>query len=506
MGKSRSKQAIINTGCELAYEFALAICNFILPRLILVHFGSVYNGITQSITQFIGCIALLQSGIGGVTRAALYGPLAKRDQNGISEVVNATAQFMRKVASIFAIAVLGFAVLYPFLVSDDFSWFFSFTLVIILSISTFAQYFFGITYQMVLKADQKMYIISLVQIASTIVNTIISALLIYSGFGIHGVKLGSAIVFIFPPIFYNIYVTKKYRIDKKIRPKLELLSQRWDAFGHQIANFINNNTDIMVTTVILGVREVSVYSVHYMIGNAIKKVVMALGSGMSAAFGNMLAKKETKILEERFNQFEIVIFFSTSTLVVITAIMITPFISVYTKGVTDVNYIRPTFGYLISIAIYFGCLKIPYEELIYAAGHFKSTRNGAFVEAGINIVLSIFLAMFIGLNGVVVGTFVAMAYRTIRYYFYVCNNLIDKPKHDIFIKILYSVTTAVIAFGISKLLPLGDISGYVEWIGWASAVSLLTLILSTVIGLLVFGKQMIGTLKYILRIFGRRGK
>ena len=504
MNKSRSKQAVINTGCELAYEFLLAICNFILPRLILVHFGSAYNGITQSITQFIGCIALLQSGIGGVTRAALYGPLSKKDQIGISEVVNATAQFMRKIALIFAVATIGFAALYPFLVSDDFSWFFTFTLVIILSVSTFAQYFFGITYLMVLKADQKMYIISLVQIATTIANTIISALLILAGFGIHGVKLGSAIVFIIPPLFYNLYVTKQYRIDKKVRPKLELLSQRWDAFGHQIANFINNNTDIMVITVILGVREVSVYSVHYMIGNAIKKVVMALGSGMSAAFGNMLAKEETKIIKKRFDQFEIVIFYAATTLVVITAIMITPFISVYTKGITDVNYIRTVFGYLISIAIYFGCLKIPYEELIYAAGHFKNTRNGAFVEAGINIILSIFLAMFIGLNGVVIGTFVAMAYRTVRYYFYVCQNLIDKPKHAIFIKMLYSLVTAAITFSISRLLPLNDISGYIEWAGWASAVAVITIVVSTVMGLIFFGEQMTGTLKYVIKIFARK--
>ena len=390
--------------------------------------------------------------------------------------------------------------------SDDFSWIFTFTLVLILSVSTFAQYFFGITYQMVLKADQKMYIISLVQIVTTVANTVVSAVLINIGFGIHAVKMGSAIVFVIPPLFYNLYVTSRYRIDKKVAPKLELLSQRWDAFGHQIANFINNNTDIIVTTIILGVREVSVYSVHYMIGNAIKKVVMALGSGMSAAFGNMLAKHETETLRERFNQFEIIIFYAATTLVVITSIMITPFISVYTSGVKDVNYIRPIFGYLISIAIYFGCLKIPYEELIYAAGHFKKTRNGAFVEAGINIVLSIILAILIGLDGVVIGTFVAMAYRTIRYYFYVCNNLVDKPKSGLFIKMLYSLSTAVLVFLISRLLPLGSIAGYMQWAVWAFVIAVITTIVSTILGLLFFGKQMAGTLKYVLGVFTRRAK
>ena len=67
----RTKKAIINTFAGLMYETVALICGMILPRLILRSFGSSYNGITTSITQFLSVIALLRSGIGGVTRAAL---------------------------------------------------------------------------------------------------------------------------------------------------------------------------------------------------------------------------------------------------------------------------------------------------------------------------------------------------------------------------------------------------------------------------------------------------
>ena len=56
MSKTRSQKAVLNTGFELLLEVVTAICSFILPRLILSHFGSAYNGITSSITQFIGCV------------------------------------------------------------------------------------------------------------------------------------------------------------------------------------------------------------------------------------------------------------------------------------------------------------------------------------------------------------------------------------------------------------------------------------------------------------------
>ncbi len=52
-----------------------------------------------------------------------------------------------------------------------------------------------------------------------------------------------------------------------------------------------------------------------------------------------------------------------------------------TSTITDVNYIRPLFGYLICGSIFFTCIKLPYEQMVYAAGTFKETRNGAFVEA-----------------------------------------------------------------------------------------------------------------------------
>ena len=72
----RGRKTLKNTIYGLLYEATAIICNLILPRIILSSFGSQYNGVIGSITQFLNVIALFQSGIGGVTIAALYKPLA----------------------------------------------------------------------------------------------------------------------------------------------------------------------------------------------------------------------------------------------------------------------------------------------------------------------------------------------------------------------------------------------------------------------------------------------
>lgn len=501
---SRTKKVFLNTSFELLLELVTAICSFILPRLILSHFGSSYNGITLSIAQFIGCISLLKSGIGSVTRAALYQPLAQKNYLGISEIVNATQGFMRKVAILFSICCITFACLYPFIVDEDFTWFFSFSLVLIISSSTFAQYFWGLPYQMVLQADQKVYIISIVTIVSTIVNTCIAAIFIFCGFSIHLVKLGSAMVFILPPLFYYFYVKRKYHIDNKITPNYKLISQRWDAFGHQLANFVNTNTDIIIITIILGVKSVSIYAIYYMVADAIKKVVLAFSNGTTAAFGNIIAKEETNILKNRFEQFEVIIFYLSTTLLIITAVLLVPFISLYTEGINDVNYKLPTFSFFVSLSVFLACIKVPYEQLVFAAGKFKQTRNAAFIEAFIHISASVLLALVMGLNGIVIGFIISAIYRITLFHIFLCKDVLPRPYSCLLKKFAYSGLTVIFIVLIVNSVTIPSVDSYYAWIAEAIFVFFIVFIISTILVFVFFKKEMTAIISLISKRIKRR--
>lgn len=95
----------------------------------------------------------------------------------------------------------------------------------------------------------------------------------------------------YPPIVLSYYVKKKYEIDADIKPNNSAISQRWDAFAQQAAAFVNNNTDVIVLTMFSDIKEVSVYTVYYMVANGLYKVEQTFTDGIEAAFGNMLAKK-----------------------------------------------------------------------------------------------------------------------------------------------------------------------------------------------------------------------
>lgn len=492
--QSRGKKALKNFVVGAAGEIITIACGLILPRLILSNFGSAYNGITHSISQFISYIALMKTGIGGATRAALYKPLAENDTKGISKVVAATQNFMRKIALLFVIFVLCFAVIYPTFISKEFDWWFTSTLIIIISLSTFAEYYFGFTYQMLLMADQKQHIVGNCTILVTILNTISSVVLINNGFSIHIIKLASVLISSITPLFLYIYVNKKYKIIKNIEFTKEDLPQKWEATAHEVASFVNNNTDIVVLTLFSNLLEVSVYTVYHYVSTNLKKIVNVLTSSFAGAFGNMYANKEYKTMNENLGIYELIVYSATSVLYSVAIVLIVSFALLYTKGVSDVSYERPIFGIVICLAGAFDCFRVPYKTIVTSAGHFKQTRNGAIAEAIINIVISIALVIKLGLVGVAIGSLCAMVFRTCQYAIYMSKNIVNRDISYFIKHILISLCIMAVTYLISKLY-IPAIDSWFKWILYAIITTLITTSLTLITDFVFYRNDLFNFLK-----------
>lgn len=496
----RGKKALRNTLFAILQEVVSVLCAFILPRLILTSFGSAYNGLTQSITQFLGMAVLLRAGIGGATRASLYKPLANNDENGISAIMNATTIHLRKLSVILGSCIVAFACVYPFFVTDEFEWFFTFSLFLIIGFSTFAETMFGISGLILLQADQKMYVYSIISIVSVILNTVLSAVLINLGFGIHVVKIGSSVAFCIKPLIINIYIHRHYKIDKSVSPNNSAIKQRWDAFFHQLANFVMSNTDIIVLTAFVPMAEVSVYSVYNLVSNGIRRLVMNFTNGMEAGFGNMIASGEHENVKRNFEIVQTMIFFVASIVYISSALLILEFVGVYTKGINDSNYIRPVFAYILIASQFFLCIRQPYQLIVQAAGHYRQTRNGAILEPIINIVISVIAVWKFGLVGVVCGTLAATVFRTVQYGVYVSKNLISGC-HILLIKnIVLTLLDTAVVFLIYYFIPFSKAVSYTGWAIHAIIVFIISVVCTSGLMALFSRRQFIQMCKKMLRI------
>lgn len=508
----RSKKALMNTAASLLLQFVTVICGFIVPRIIIGTYGSEVNGLASSITQFLGYITLFESGVGGVVRAALYKPLAQNDTAKISGIVKATENFFRKIALIFVGYMLVLAGVFPVLVNKSFDWFFTATLVAIIGLSTFAQYYFGMTYTVLTQADQRRYVTATLQIFTIILNAVLVVIFAKLGASVHTLKLGTAAVYILRPIILNIYVRRKYRIDRSVGPDTQAIKQRWDGLGHHIAYFVNLNADVVILTLFskvsaaFSIAEVSVYTVYHAVVYGIVNISGSISSGMEAGFGNMIALNEKENLNKKFGMYEFLSYTIITIMFTCAGILILPFVKVYTGGITDINYIRPAFAFIIVLAYAVFAVRSPYNILTLAAGHYRQTRNGAFAEAAINVAVSIVGVYFWGIVGVALGTLCAMTFRTVQYAWYLSKNILERS-FAVFIKrVGTSALSAALSVFVMKLLPEFVIDSYLRWILFGVLTAVVTASVTLLTSLIFSKKELIDTIKYVKSTFLKKVK
>ena len=429
----RKKLFALNTITSIIYQIVVLICGFILPRVILLQCGSEINGLVNSITQFLFVIQYLELGVGAATASALYKPLACNDNNKVNEIVSSATKFFDKIGAVLIGYVIILMIFYPKFNNSPFDFFYTTLLILILSINYFSQYYFGVVDNILIGANQRAYVQYSVQIITQILNTIVCVCLLKLGFGIHVVKLSTALIFLVRPLTVRLYVRKKYNLNRHVKYNIEPIEQKWNAVAQHISECILDSTDVIILTICSTLSNVSIYSVYNSVAFGMKQFFMAATNGTLSLIGEIYAKGDREELKQiyRWNEW------ATHSFVTIafgcTACLITPFILVYTSQVTDTNYFQPLFGILLSLAHASHCLRLPYFTLIKAAGHYKQTQWNFIISSIINILVSVVLVSKFGLIGVTFGTMIAMLYQTTWMAHYCSKELIGVSYFD-FIK------------------------------------------------------------------------
>lgn len=459
----QNKILFYNSVMPLIYQSTTIICGFILPRLILGHFGTEVNGLVNSITQFLGIIAFLELGVGAVVQSSLYKPLADNDNINVSKVIASADTFFRKLGYILAIYVIVMLFYYPYLVKQSFGFMFTATLILAISIRSFAQYFFGIVNRLLLVADQKAYIQYIAQTVAVITNTLACYILIAFDFSVQVVYGMTSVIFFLQPLAIHLYIKKHYALNRKIHYDVEPIKQKWNGVTQHIAAVILTGSDTVVLTLFSTLVNVSIYAVYYLPMSGAKLVIMSMISGIEALIGNLWAKQDLQELRKIFAWTEWLIHTGTTLIFTLTAILIVPFVQVYTHGVSDANYIQPLFGILLVAANSGHCLRLPYNIMILAAGHYKQTQHNYVIAAVMNIAISIIAVKQFGLIGVALGTMAAMVYQTVWMAWYNSKNFIQWPMRKFFKQMVVNAVSAASIFIVTSYFTLTGVS-YLEWI------------------------------------------
>ena len=475
--EGRTEKFIKNSIGQFMYQAVLMGTGFVLPRIMLTYYGSQINGLVSSIGQFVSYFSLVEAGLSAATVYSLYKPLAEKNHKEISSIVCAARNFYRQSGYIFFAFVAGLAIVYPYVISPvpDLTTLQISALVFVCSASGVLDFFILSKYRALFTADQKSYVISIAMMSATISNVVIITGLAMAGHSILMTKTVALLSILIKATILVVYAHKNYSyIDYNAMPEKQALNKRWDALFQQVLSTVQLGAPTVILTIITGnLSLVSVYAIYNMIVSGIDSLLSIFVSGLAASFGEVIAKKETETLKNAYKQFETAYYLLISVIYTVAFIMIRPFVQIYTSGITDADYLVPTYAVLFIMNGFFYNLKTPQGMLVLSAGLYKETRYRSLTQGLIVVIVGCLLAKPFGIVGVLMGLILSNIYRCIDLLFFIPKNVTGVSPIYTLRHWLVMLPMAVGGILIAQT-NLVQADNYVQWAGKAVIITLIT--------------------------------
>ncbi len=502
---SRTKKFLYNSVTTALLQLMNMLAGFVVPQVMLRYYGSEINGLVTSVTQFISYFNLVEAGLAGAAVYSLYRPLADGDQSRISAICSAAKRFYTQSGYIFTSLVLGMAVIYPaFIRTSSMSYWDVALLVVVLGANGVLEFFTLAKYRVLLTADQKTYVISLASTAQIILNTAIIALMAAAGFGIVAVRTAAILAILLRSAILMVYTRRKYpQVNYRAAPDKSALNKRWDALYLQILGAIQTGAPVVLATLILGdMKQVSVYTVFYMIIGGVNSILGVFTSGLSASFGDILARREQKRLEQAYDQFEFLYYSLIAVVYSICLVTMMPFIRVYTAGITDVVYDLPLLGFLFVLNGLLYNAKTPQGMLVISAGLYRETRVQTTVQGLIVVAVGAALAPTWGLNGIMLASCLSNLYRDIDLLFFIPKHVTHLPVKNTLARLLRLAVCFALPGLLFSRVTIAP-AGYGGWLVWAVVVGCAALAVTGISALLFERAALKGVLQRCKRLLKR---
>jgi len=278
---------------------------------------------------------------------------------------------------------------------------------------------------------------------------------------------------------------RNYRIEKNA--KLDALKNKATGIAQHIAYVIQNNTDVLILTICADLKMVAVYSVYHLVTYSLRSITISCTGGMEAVFGNMIVKGEQEELIATYRNYKFTLTVLTVVLFGAAALLILPFVKIYTNGVSDVDYIRPVFAALLLVADAINCLIWPCFNLTIAGNKLRESRIGAYGEAAINVGVSLALVFWNPLVGIAIGTLAAVLFKSIFYIVFSGKKVlcISVPRMIANAIVVSGILMAVSAIGMAVIQNFA-LNSYLLWIVAGFCTFTVVAVIALLSGLLLY--------------------
>lgn len=467
----KAKRSLLNFFTSIGSQVILMGFSFIIPRFILVNLGSEVNGLLSSVGQFFVYFDLFSAGIGTATILSLYKFIPTGDRKSISGVLSASRLYYIKAGWFFLLSMAGLLIIYPALVKTEIPTTTVVLVILLQGIAGYISFVFMRSMICLLNAEGKDYIVTTISFFVQLLNSVGKIYILVKYQDIIMLQAYYLIIMIIQSLIYWLYFKKKYSwMVFKNKPDMSYLSQRNSLMIYQVTSLVFLSSGTIILSLFTDLKTVSIYVIFMIITNMIRSMLTSFYSSTSFLFGHIYEESFRRYIKfsDSYNTVNVTL---VTALFSVVYILFIPFIKLYTKGITDTNYINhnlPIFFCLISI---FYLSRTADINTIMVAGHAKPTAKRSLIEMIINLAISIVLVQYIGIYGVLIGSLMSLIYRANDLIIYTNLRIFKrKPWKEYKVWLSNLVLFGLIVYYANYLNM--DIPSYLDFIKWGVVLSL----------------------------------
>lgn len=401
----RNKSSFYNAIISMIGMFLTMGVNLIVVRLTISNYGSDANGITSTVTQVISMITLVEAGMTLAINTYLYRPFADNDKTRIEEILSATNNVFHLIGIIFLAIGLAFSFVYPRFIKSELPLPIIISIFVMNIIPQAFNYFFITKYRLMLQVAQKEYIINLITYGSNMISYIASILVIIA----KGSLLDLCLITMVVSTIRNALIFipyKRYFKDlnfKKAKPDYRATRGSGDVMIQRITSTFYSSIPIIFISTFVSASMVSVYAVYASVFGLIKQVSYVFVNSPQHAFGQLYNEKGSEGVLNTFNSYQLMVIMVLTTLLSTGIILISPFIKLYTYGVSDIQYTNNIFIILFTLITWLEIIHIPSGIMINISRKFKLSRDIQIVACVAMILIGFVGGKIWGVFGVLLG-------------------------------------------------------------------------------------------------------
>lgn len=409
MGKSKVKINIILSSIGQIVSFLL---NFIVPKFIIISYGSEFNGLISTIAQIFSYLALIEAGIANSCINELYAPIINGEEKKINDILSSSQKSYLSTAKYYLLGVVLLGILLPFCLETNINYFTIFCMIFLNGIGTFISFCFVATYRSYLTAKGYGYLDSIFVIIYSVLLCLLKILFIFLKLDPLFLQVAFLLANIVLALIFGMCFKMKFpeiSINLKTNSKL---SNRKFYFIHELTTVVFNSTDLIIISIFCGLAESSKYSIHLMAFSALNVLLNTLFRNLSYSLSQKY-KYDIEEYKKYSKNFEKVYICCSFVLFTAAYLLSNSFVLIYMSGSNEqLAYVDKFIPLLLAVVNMLSSIRVVSGNLINVSGNVKKEIKPAIIEAIINLIVSVVLVQFIGIYGVLIGTIVALLYRS----------------------------------------------------------------------------------------------